>query len=200
MLHGRLRDIRRLVLISHGEYFYALLLSVDLQLLNGCRTIHIAGGKQCLLALGFELASNLRRGCCLTCTLETNHHNDCQLLTRTKCNLRCLRSHETNHLFVDDLDYHLPRVEATHHILPDCSLLHILDELLYHSEVDIRFKKSHLNFLQRSLDIILSQSALAAQVLKYVLQFFRKTVKCHPTAPLISDLISLQSVPSISRP
>ena len=41
MLNCCLRNIRRLILVSHGEHLYALLLCVDLQLLNCSRTVNI---------------------------------------------------------------------------------------------------------------------------------------------------------------
>ena len=41
MLNCCLRNIRRLILVSHGEHLYALLLCVDLQLLNCSRTVYI---------------------------------------------------------------------------------------------------------------------------------------------------------------
>ena len=195
MLHSSLCYINRLVLITHGEYFHALLLSVDLQLFNCSRTIHIAGTEKCFFAPALKLTGKLGCGRCLTSTLKTDHHDNGQLLARTECNLRRLGAHETNHLLINDLDDHLARIQSIHHVLSDGSLLHILDELLYHTEVYIRFQKRHLDFLQRSLDIILCQSSLAAQVLKYILQFFGKTVKCHPTAPLISDSKSSLSAP-----
>ena len=43
---------RRFVFISHGKYFHALLFSIDLQLFDCSRTIHITGCQQCLFPFG----------------------------------------------------------------------------------------------------------------------------------------------------
>ena len=195
MFYCCFRNIRRFVLVTHGKYFHALLFSIDLQLFNRCRTIYITGCKKCFLAFCFQFSCDLCRSRCLTCTLKTNHHDYGKFLARAKCNLGCLRSHEIDHLFVYDLDDHLSRIQSAHNILTDCAFLYILDKFLNNAEVYIGFKQCHLDFLQCCLDIIFCQTTFAAQILEYVLQFFGKTVKCHPTTPLRSDLILLQYVP-----
>ena len=195
MFHCSFCDICRAVLVSHGEDFHSLLLSVNLQLFDCSRTIHITCGKKCFLTLGLKLACDLGGRCRLTGSLQTDHHDHGQFLARAKSDLRCLGAHEIDHLFVYDLDHHLSRIKSAHNILADRALLHILDKLLYDSKVNIRFKQSHLDFPECRLDIILGQSALAAQIFEYILQFFGKTVKCHPTTPLKSDSILLLSAP-----
>ena len=58
---------------------------------------------------------------------------------RLKLNLCCLRAHQLHHLFIYNLNDHLPRIQSVHHILSDCAFLHIFYKLLYDFEVNIRF-------------------------------------------------------------
>ena len=89
------------------------------------------------------------------------------LLAWLQLELRCLASHQVRHLFVDDLDDHLRRIEAVHHFLADRSLLHGADELLDHLEVDVRLQEGHLDFAHGGLDIRLSEPALSAELSEY---------------------------------
>ena len=51
MFHSCLRDIHRLVVLSHGKNVHLLFLTVDLQLFDGRRSVDITGHQQRLLAL-----------------------------------------------------------------------------------------------------------------------------------------------------
>ena len=172
MLKRRFCDISRLVFISHGEYFHALLLSVDLQLFNRCRTIHITRNKQWFLAFQLVLACQLCSSRGLTCTLKSCHHDHRDCTSRLQFDLRRLRTHQIYKFFIYDLDHHLSRIQSVHHILSDCSLLHIFYKLLYDFKVYIRLQKCHLHFFQCRLYIIFRQTTFASEILKYVLKFF----------------------------
>ena len=139
--------------------------------MNSCRTIDITGYQKRFSALCLHLSGNLCRGRRLTCTLKTCHHNDGDLTCRTKRNLGCLRPHQSNEFFIYNLDYHLSRLKGTKHFLTDCPFLNGADELLDDLEADIRLEKCHLNFFQCGLYICFTQTSLASQVLKYILQF-----------------------------
>ena len=69
MLNGCLRNINGILMISHGENRHTLLLTIHLQLFDGCRSVYITGYQQRLASLCFQLACNLRRSGRLTCTL-----------------------------------------------------------------------------------------------------------------------------------
>ena len=141
MFHGSLCNIHRLVLISHGKYFHALLLTIDLQLLNSCGTVYITGCQQYLAALYLELSGQLCCGSRLTCSLKTGHHDNRNLIGGAKLNLCRLASHQLDHLFIYNLDDGLPRCQAFQHVRTDCPFLHRFDELLY-----IRFQKRKFDF------------------------------------------------------
>ena len=134
MLYGSLSNIRRLVLIAHGKHRHSLLLTVNLQLLNSCRTVNVTGYKQRLLSLRLKLSRNLGCGSSFTGTLKTNHHNTGNGYTRIKLNLSGLRTHKLNHLFMNNLYNHLSWCKAVKHILSNCPLLNRLDKLLYYLE------------------------------------------------------------------
>ena len=169
MLHSRFRDIHRAVLVSHGEDLHSLLLSVDLKLPDRRRTVHVTGRQKHLPSLNLILSRQLRRRSGLTGSLQTGHHNDCDLIGRTQLNLRSLTAHETDHLFMDDLDHSLPRRQALQHFCAHCPGLHRLYELFDYLEAHIRLQERQLHFLQRRFHIRLRQPALAPQVLEYVL-------------------------------
>ena len=164
-------DLHRLVIRSHGKDIHFLLLSVDLQLFDCRRSVNITGNQQGFLSLGFQLSGKLCRRRRLTGTLKTRHHDYRDRFAGLHGNFRGLASHQGDHLFVYDLDDHLPRIQSVHNVLTDSALLHRLDELLYHLEVDIRLQKCHLYFLERRLDVFLCKPSLAAQVFKHSLKF-----------------------------
>ena len=93
MLQRCFGDIRRLLVFPHGEDFHALLLSVDLQLLNRCRTVDITCYQKRLLTFQLELTCQLCSGRRLTGSLKPHHHDNCLLASRLKLDLRRLGSH-----------------------------------------------------------------------------------------------------------
>ena len=162
MLQCCFSDIRRLLVISHGEHFHTLLLSVDLQLFNSCRSVDITCYQKRLLTFQLELSCKLCCGRCFTCSLKTHHHNDRLLASRLEFNLRCLRAHQIHQLVIHDLDHHLSRIQSAHHILSDCTLLHTFYKIFDNFEVNICLQKSHLNFTQSRFYIIFCKSSLAS--------------------------------------
>jgi hypothetical protein len=171
MLHGCRRDLGRLMVRPHGEDIHAHLFAVDLQLFDGCGPVDIQGCQQRLSAPGFHLAGQL--GCCggLAGALQAHHHDDSGLSAGKELYFRRLGAHQTDQFVVDDLDDHLGRIQAVHDILADRSLLNGFDEVLDDLEIDIGFQKSHLYFAQGRFDIRFAEPSLAAQILKYVIQF-----------------------------
>ena len=146
MLHSRFGNIDRLVLIAHGKHFHTLLLSVDLELFNCRRAIHIAGGQQDFAPFDLILSGQLRRGRRLTCTLKAEHHNYRDLVGRTQFDLGRLAAHQADHLFVHNLDHRLSRSQTFQHIRADRPFLHGFYKLLNDFEAYIRFQKRHFYF------------------------------------------------------
>ena len=69
-------NVHRLLVLSHGEYFHALLFSVYLELPDGSRAVDVAGGQQGLSSLGLELPGDLGRCGGLAGALKAHHHQD----------------------------------------------------------------------------------------------------------------------------
>ena len=72
---------------------------------------------------------------------------------------------------MDNLNHHLSRSQAVHHIGSYSTSFHGLDELLHHLEAYVSLQKGHLYFLQGCLYICLGETAFAPQALEYILQF-----------------------------
>ena len=193
MFQSCLSNIRRLVILTHGEHFYSLFLTVDLQLFDRCRAIYITCYQKRLLTFQLKLACKLSCGCCLTSSLKTCHHNYGNRLARLKLNLCSRRSHKLHKLFINDLDNHLSRVQSIHNILTDCSFLNIFNKILNYFKVNVRSEKCPFDLLHRFLYVCLCQASLTSKVLKYILKFFCQTVKSHTITPLRSHLISYVS-------
>ena len=82
MLHSGLCNVDRVLILSHGEDRNTLFVSVDLELLDCCRTVYVTGNQNRLAALRLQLSCDLRCRCRFTCTLKTCHHDDGNLIAR----------------------------------------------------------------------------------------------------------------------
>ena len=164
-----LHDIHGLMFRSHGEYRNSHLITVDLQLLNGSRTVNVAGHQKTFLTFILILSCQLghRRG--LTCTLQAAHHDDRLLVGRTKLQLRHLGTHKVHQFFLYDLDHHLAGIQALHDLFTHGTFADRADKLLYNLEVNVRLQQRTLHFLHGLLYVIFLQKALAPQLLKYIL-------------------------------
>ena len=162
ILNGCSGDVHRILLVSHGKYRNSLLLAVDLQLLDGCRTVNVAGYQKRVLAFFLELSGYLRRRCGLTGTLKTRHQIYGNLVARLDHKLCHLRTHESFHLFFYNLNDHLPRIQSRKYVLSDSAVRHSLDKCLDHAEINVRFQQGTLDFLHGLLDVGLCQSSFAS--------------------------------------
>ena len=128
MLDCCLCNVNRVLLVSHGKNFYALLLTIHLQLLDSRRSIYITCHKKWLLAFVLELICKLCRRGGLTCSLKSTHHDDRDLIGWSELDLCHLRAHELIHLFLDDLDDHVSRIQTLEDFLSYSSVTHRLDK------------------------------------------------------------------------
>ncbi len=119
---------RRLVVVSHGEHLNALLLTIHLQLFDCSRSINITCYKKWFLAFFLNLPASFAAVCgCLTCSLKTCHHDDRDLSMPGKSLISVVSDPiSCNHLFINDLDDHLSRIQTLHHILSNSSLLNTI--------------------------------------------------------------------------
>ena len=162
-------DIYRILFISHGENFYSLFLTVYLQLCDRSRTIYVTGNEKWSFSFGFQLTCKFRNCGRLTCTLKSSHHQDCDIIAWFQRKIGCFTSHQINQLFIYDLDYHLSWIQTIHDILSYCTFLHRLGKLFNNPEVNICFKKSHLDLFQSNLNILFCQASFASQLFEHIL-------------------------------
>ena len=128
MLYSRLRNIQWLVVVSHGKHGNSNLLTIHLQLLDSRRSVYITCHKKWLLAFVLELICKLCRRGGLTCSLKSTHHDDRDLIGWSKLDLCHLRAHELIHLFLNDLDDHVSRIQTFEDFLSYSSVTHRLDK------------------------------------------------------------------------
>ena len=171
MCNSCLGNVYGALFITHGKDFYALLLTVYLQLCDGRGSVYIAGYQKRSFSFGLDLTGKL--GCCsgLTSSLETCHHQYSKVIARLNGKLCSLAAHKINQLFINNLDDHLAWIQSVHNVLSNCTFLYRFRELLHDSEVNVRFKERHLNFLKGDLNIFLCETAFAFQLFEYILKF-----------------------------
>ncbi|CCY32728.1 putative uncharacterized protein PY07686 [Ruminococcus sp. CAG:60] len=179
MCNGCLGNVHWALLITHGKDFYALLLTIHLQLCDRCGSVYITGYQKRSLTLGLDLTCKLGCGGGLTSTLETCHHKHGKVIARLDRKFCSLASHKINQLFIYNLDDHLAWIQSVHNVLSNRTFLYRFGELLHHSEVNVRLKECHLNLLKSDLNILFGQAALASKLLEYILKFICQAFKCH---------------------
>ena len=77
--HGKTGNIHRILLRAGPKNRHTDLIAEHLQLLNGCRPIHIGRDKKRLAALFLELPGKFCRGRGFTRALQTGHHDGYRL-------------------------------------------------------------------------------------------------------------------------
>ena len=123
-----LRDING-VRLSHLKDGNIELRAHDLQLLDGRRTVNVAGDEQRIFVLLFEKARELCAVGRFARALKTDQHHDRGRLGG-HVDLLVVASHERRELFVHDLHDHLCRRQALEHIRADRALGGFLDKVL----------------------------------------------------------------------
>ena len=125
---GGFRNVDR-VRLPHLEDGDAELSADDLKLLNGRRTVDVAGDKQRIFILLFEQARKLRAVRRFTGALQADEHHDRGRLRR-HVDLLVFAAHQGGKLFVDDLDNHLRGRQALEHVRANGALGGLFDEVL----------------------------------------------------------------------
>ena len=128
MLYSRLRNIQWLVVVSHRKYGNSNFLAIDLQLLDSRRSVYITRYKERFLTFVLELICKLCNCSCLTCTLKSTHHDDRDLIRWPELDLCHLSAHELIHLFLNDLDDHVSRIQTLEDFLTYSSVTHRFDK------------------------------------------------------------------------
>ncbi len=79
---------------------------------------------------------------------------------------------DADHLVAHDLGHLLPRRERREHFLAHGLLLHVLDKLFDHLEVDVGLQQSDADLLQSHVHILGRQLAFSTQGFEDALEFF----------------------------
>ena len=165
-----------LALFKHGQL---QLTAHDLQLLDGCGTVHVAGGQQGpLRVLPAHQASQFSGGGGLTGALEAHHH-DHRGTVVGHGQLGGAAAHQIRQFLVDDLDDLLGGGQAVQHVGADGPLRDGGHEFLDHLVADVGLQQGQADLPHSLPDVVFRQTALAPQTLERRIQFFRESFKCH---------------------
>src|SRR5581483_1385420 len=124
----------------------------------------------------FEPVRKLSGSGCFTGTLQSGHEHDSRWL-RSKLYSRGIFAENLDELVANDLDDLLAGRKGCHHLLADGFRLHLVDELLYHFEIDVGFEKGQPQLAQRLLHVLFVENSLPAQGFEGSLKAFLKVLK-----------------------
>ena len=123
-------------------------LANHVQLLDGSRTVNVAGNEQRILMLTLlEHLSQLTAECGLTRTLQTRHQHDGR--TAFQLQFYGLATHQFCQLVMDNLDHQLAGLDGCEHIHAHGLLLHCIREGLRNLVVHVGIQQGFTDVLQR---------------------------------------------------
>ena len=124
------------------------LLGDGFQLLDGGRTIDVAGNQQrfALFLAVLEAVGEFAGESGFTGTLQTRHQDDGGVALDAECGF--LAAHELGQLVVDDLDHQLAGVDGIDHVLAQSLGLDVIDEFLGDGVADIGVNQRAAHFFQ----------------------------------------------------
>ena len=97
----------------------------------------------------------------LTCALKAGQHDDRKLIPRIQLQLAGGISHQMDHFLVHDLNDHLSRVQAVHHVLSDGAFRNGINKLPDDLEIHVCFQQRHPDLTHRGADVSLRQGAFS---------------------------------------
>ena len=146
------------------------------ELLHRGRPLRVGRREQRMLSLLRVVARQLRGGGGLARALEADQHDDRRRVRRHREPVSAA-AEQLDQLAVDDLHHLLRRRERGEDVLTDRPFFHAVDEGADHLEVDVRLQERHADFAERLLDVLLRQSAAAAELVEDGLQSGTKRVE-----------------------
>src|SRR5690606_17216560 len=183
-LHAVVGDRRRRgvgPLAVHGD---VKLLAERDELFDGGGPVRVRRDEQRPVAFPAQVQRQLASSGRLTGALQTDEHDDVRGVARQVQTARL--AERADQLFVHDLHDLLARREALLHLNADRTLAHPLDKGLDHAVVDIRLQQRHADLPHRSVDVVLRQLAVLAQVAEDTLQSIAKALEYRHDLPLCS--------------
>ena len=199
VFHGLFGDLHRIALALFKD-LHAHLSADDLQLLDGCGAVDVAGDEQGLFAALLDEVAELGGHGGLARALQSAEHVDGRRLGGIG-QFGVGAAHELGQFVVYDLDDLLAGREAAQNLLPHGALGDLFDEILDDCEVDVGLQKRHAHFAHRGLDVRLAELALAGQLFERILQFIGQALECHARSPLDLQYVdkAISRRPGIAR-
>ena len=145
------------------------LLTDDVQLLDGRRTLHVGGDEQRMPSLLRQPFRQLARRRRLAGALQPEQQDDARPPAR-RLQPSLGVAEEGHHFVADDLDDLLRGGEAPGHVLAHRAIPDPVDERLDDLEVDVGFEQREPNLAQRGLDVLRRQPRFAPERLEHVLE------------------------------
>ena len=164
--------------VPHFKYGNVVVFPNYLQLFDRRRTIYVAGYQQRISALLSQLSRQLPAAGGFTGTLQTYHHvNGGRTLCKSQLTLR--GAHESDKLFIYNLNHLLSRIQTFQHLCANSPFRNSLDEVFNDFKVYVCLQKRNLYFPHGGFYICFCQLAFAPQLLEHILQLIGKVFKCH---------------------
>ena len=159
-----------------GVDLHADLTAQHLQLVDGGRTVDVAGDEQHMAPLLlFEEGGQLAREGRLARTLQTGDQDDGRSAFQADVGGRA--AHELRQLVAHDLGHHLPRLDSRQHVLTQRFLLHLVGERLGDLVVDVGVDQRAADLFERLGDVDLCDAAFAFEDLERPFEFICQVFK-----------------------
>ncbi len=147
------------------------------QLLDGGWSVHIGTGYQHLFLFPFlQVLGQLAHRGGFTRPLQARHQNHRRWLHIQFEGVVGI-PHHVHQFLVHDLDEHLARAQALHDLLPDGTLLHLVDECLHHRQGNVCLQQGHSDFPQGLFDVVLGETRLAGYTAQAATEAFGQVIK-----------------------
>ena len=165
VLDGVFGNLYRIFVALFGVNLHTDLLTQDLQLFDGCRSIDVASNQQYLTSFfAFDQVGQFARKGGLTGTLQTgNQHNG---RVAFQLDVGHGAAHQCRQLIAYDLGHHLTRLDGLENILSQCFGLHLVSETLGNLIIDIGIDQRTPNLFEAFGYIDLGDTTLALEDLK----------------------------------
>ena len=158
---GILRNLHRILVVRLGIHLHAHLLAQNFQLVNGRRTVHIAGHQQYIAALLFEIHRQLARKRGLARTLQACHQDHRRVAFQV--HVRLLAAHQFGQFVGHYFNQHLPRLHRNHDFLAHRLVLDRVGHGFGNLEVHVGIKQGLAHFFQRRGNVHIGNAPFAFQ-------------------------------------
>ena len=168
------------------------------KLVGSCGTVRVAGGKQRRVALALQEIGELGRGRGLARALQAHEHDHVGRAVLRQHELGLVGAEKLGELVEHDAHHVLRRRERVQDLGREALLLAGGDKVLDHAEVDVGLEQGHADLAHGHVDVGLGELALAAELVKGVLEAFGEAVE-HGYFPSPTSARQKSSASKVSR-